>query len=208
MPKSFHLLRAFLLVVLCLQNNMQVRAQYIINIHGNEIEMSAAYNDSAMVKDPSSGRHLLMIKKPKPIKLNKEPIYSAADVSTPAMWRSNDSHFHTYLFNQLQSDLNKLSDGIYFFTIQQLLINKQGKLVYFVFNGLHKASTFNNKPAENNTGFNNNGTGDKEFIIDADGELTNPQSLIDKINRKMKALLDAAPAMQPALLNGHAVNYQ
>jgi hypothetical protein len=208
MPMPMRLLRFLLPVYFSLLIGVQAMAQNIINIHGNEIEMSAAYNDSTIVQDPSSGRNMLMIKKPIPIKLNKEPIYWANTLNTPAVFKGTDAHYHTYLFKQLQNELNKLADGIYFFSIQQFVINKQGKPVYYVFNGLHKASTFNNTPAQNNTGFNNNETSNKEMIIDSEGELANPQTLIDKLNRKMKTLLDAAPAMQPALLNGHTVNYQ
>lgn len=179
-----------------------------INYNGNTLEMSSATNDTLYVADPVSQRKVMRVTKPAPLKLNSEKIYNASEVTSGPRYTGDEGHYHTFIFNKLQKELNKLNDGIYFFSINDVIINKDGKLVYYFFDGLHKAATFNNKAAASNVGFSNYAFVDNDIITDPDGEEKNPAELVSLISQRAKNLLDNAPQMQPAMLNGNAVNYR
>lgn len=178
-----------------------------INHNGYLLEMSSAANDTVYVQDPVSGRRLMRIIRPKPLQLNREKIYNTSEITTGPKYTGDEGHYHTLIFNTLQKELNKLNDGIYYFSINDAIINKDGKLVYFVFDGLRKAATFNNKAAAANVGFSNYALEDNDIINDKEGEEKNPAVLVDLINQRVKTLLDNMPLVQPAQLNGKAVNY-
>ena len=205
MFKRTHFSALLLLIFIVLHRTETVLAQNLIHSKGNEIEMSAPANDSFLITDPASGRQWLKVLVPKPIKLNREPLYPCKLLSSPLRYKGPEASYHTFLFNQLKKELDKLADGIYFFNISILIFNKEGQLVYYSYNGLHKASTFNNKPALNNVGFNDNGT-QSEIIIDTEGETTNPDLLIDKIDNKIIKLLNKVPQMHAGQLNNNVVS--
>ncbi len=200
-------LSLLLLAILAIVNSAFSQAPAIVSINGNALEMSAKANDTIYVQDPVTGNKLTRVTKPKPLNLNGEKIYTASELTSAPKYTGDEGHYHTLIFNKLQKELNKLNDGIYYFSIDNMVINKEGKLVYFTFGGLHKAATFNNKAASANVGFSNYAFVDNDIINDTEGEEKNPVELTDLINKRVKPLLDNFPKLQPAQLNGEPVNY-
>jgi hypothetical protein len=171
--------------------------------------MSSAKDDTIYVADPVSNHVLVRVMKPQPVKLNGEQIYPSSQVTTEAKYIGDEGNFHTYIFNKLKSQLNTLVDGMYFFSISNVVISKEGKLVYYVYEGIHKAATFNNKAVNTDLGINKQTLQPygNPIILDAEDNVQ-PESK-DIINEKVKELLKN-PALQfkPAELDKKPVNYQ
>ena len=117
-----------------------------------------------------------------PIKLNGNDIYESVgdnEISKPKI-KSNDKSLADYLIRNLNSEFEQLADGKYNMIIGNVVINSQGKVVYYENKGIQKLGS------------------------DVDDAATNKKPIINKI----EALLnDKNLEFSPAIYRGKPVDY-
>lgn len=65
-----------------------------------------------------------------PIKMNGEPIYSYEKGVTP-QFPAGDGSLTKYLFNNCLKEMSALNDGDYMITVDEVVVDKAGKIVYY-----------------------------------------------------------------------------
>lgn len=151
--------------------------------------------DTFEVVDPVSGEHkiILTTRDPYPILFNNEKIYDAeelANYKSPNGYSTfksatNPTLLQEYLLTNLDREISKLKDGEYVLNIYHVVVNKEGRIVFFRFRGV------------------------EEMITQRDGFKAGQlidENLNDRFSKKVAMLLSNAPAHRPAWYNGKPVN--
>lgn len=105
----------------------------IIAFNGNRFEFNEPKKDSILVEDPQTGKieTLLISVNPVPIKMNNEEIYYNNKLSAEARPNTQEGSISVFIFQSLKKELEKLPNGQYFVQLNNLVIDKKGKLVYY-----------------------------------------------------------------------------
>jgi len=79
---------------------------------------------------------------PNPEYLNGNKIYRVNDkkINSVPKFLNARSSFPLFIFKSIQEELNKLEDGTYGFSIEDVVINKNGEVVYYDYSVLRKLS--------------------------------------------------------------------
>ncbi len=216
MPKNKHLyigsilkvcsLFCFMLVV-CINNAFAQKPTLTITHKGNVFEMQSMA-DTVIVLDPITTEISTIIQNPNPVpvKLNNMNIYAEGDVDTePSLtW----AKLVRYIVQSSNKQVSALGNGEYKLIISNVILNEQGKIVYYNFDGINKqqgreviASTDNNNINATVNGSTNN-VGVKLEWVKID-ERTNRSFAM-----QIEYLMNKAPAYQPAKVQGSAVPYR
>jgi beta-lactamase regulating signal transducer with metallopeptidase domain len=124
-----------------------------IALKGNQIAFSKAEYDTIIVQDPDSHewRTLVAGKRPKPIELNGLKVNPYFELANKPV-SSNGSCLRTMMTElNLVRYLGKLPDGKYIMRLDNVLVNKEGRIVYFENAGYYKAGgnfLSNEKPSK------------------------------------------------------------
>jgi hypothetical protein len=117
-------------------------AQQEISFNGNTFTMSPV--DTINVIDPVSGSAEILFEPPRPVSLNKEPIYRIDTLKILPAFRAGktgEQKLSAWLFDHLKSTLDTLDDGKYILSVTNAVIDKKGRLVYYEFGGIKKLVT-------------------------------------------------------------------
>jgi len=168
----------------------------IVKYRGNTIELSQQLPpDTVIVLDPSTGKQRMLVTtlNPRPIKLNGGKIYTSDDLDVkntlgePATHKSSFSYdgIKEYLLSNLSSELSKLEDGSYMLSVNNVVINEDGAIVYYEYGGLR--GTSNSYPPKPHP------------------EVDSATS--DAIGKRVGELMDNAPKHDAAHYKGNAVPF-
>jgi len=170
----------------------------IATYRGNKFEFSeAGPKDTVIVLDPVTGKEKTLIaqKSPVPLKINGERIYNYNDLegkknemgkpsNNPAGF--NKDNIKEYLITNLAGDLKSLLDNDYTMDFNYIVIDKNGKIVYFEYSGVR-------------------------IYRDPWGDKPEPKKIDkviqDKIANKVYDILNNAPAHSPATIDGNDVPF-
>lgn len=119
----------------------------IITFNGNQIEFSDKPTiDTIYAEDPITGEITMMLtqRAPEPIKLNGEKIYTPAELNRQASEGEGSTRrsaatlqtVKTYLLTNMDDFISKLEDGRYYFTMDHIIVDKEGQIVYYNIGGL------------------------------------------------------------------------
>lgn len=163
---------------------------------GNIVEYNrvSPATDTVMVQDPSTGEMRMVIgrKAPSPVKINGEPIYNNYSIRTPGKFGgdvSTQSSFSgqglkMYLLTNMQKEIKRLRNGKYQLGVQDVVIDKKGKIVFY---RLEELASVLDKPVNNSR------------VRPLDKET------LDKFAKKISTLIDKMPTNTPADIEGTPV---
>jgi len=117
------------------------QAQYFV-IKGNEAIYKnnsfklqpTGFNDSEILVDPVTGKEIKKVfELSHPVKMNGEKIYNSAEVYSSKERKTIDHLLEEYIINSLckESRLKGLKDGQINIDLNDLIIDKRGKIVYY-----------------------------------------------------------------------------
>lgn len=176
-----------LLILLCTNTGFsfdKVRKGNIIYVNGNKIEIKGFLPDTIPVLDPVTKETSLkvVIRDSLPSKLNEEPIYSDDNRSLfMPVFNGKENSMEEYIFHSLVPALNKLPDGQYSFSITNMVVDKNGKLVYYQLNDF--------------------GT---DWSMKDNASI--PDDVKTEINQRAQNALENDVSFKPAMLKGKKVN--
>ncbi len=151
-----------------------------VTYRGNTFEYAPAGKiDTVILIDPVTGKEIIKTTTidPMPIKMNGIKIYNTDEVTErPATLAANGS-FEDYMFKNLSAEFNKLPDGAYSFYINNIVVDKKGKTIYYEYGGI-KAE-------------------DRKTQI--------PPAVKTAIDKKVDPLINKAPALTPGKVNKEPV---
>lgn len=178
-----------------LSDGKRVKDGNKITYRGNVFELSSLTVDTVFVQDPVTGNMLLKIAEhePVPVKMNGDTIYQSyalnhtvgAGLNTITSKSSLKAEaIRLYLLDNMKDELKKLDNGKYWLGITNVVVDKNGDIVYFDYSGLQTES-----PMIKNVGTNN-----IDLVLQA------------KISKKVSRLLLEMPRHAPGVSNGREVN--
>ena len=196
-----------------------------VTYKGNKFEMSKSWADSIVVTDPYTGYEKMKITQtgPKPLKMNGRAILIITD-QTP-YFTGNEKDLRDYLVLNLKNELTTLGDGMYTLNIYDIVVDENGKIVYFDYKDIRRSKTAD----EVKTNIQQNHptiiyASDPQITVNINDPKTgvptpmklrknnNPSNYgeIDNtiqatIFKKVCKLMDVAPSFKPAKVNGKAV---
>jgi len=102
-----------------------------VTYRGNTFTLSEATHDTVEVMDPSTGATTtkVVIKDPTPVKMNGKPIVENA--KEQAKYTGGDKDLRKYMLTNMRQELGNLKDGCYKLDISDIVIDENGKIVYF-----------------------------------------------------------------------------
>ena len=113
----------------------QAQRQFIYR--GNQFIMSKS--DTMLTTDPVTGISEKMTIAPRPVMMNGEQIYTTDALKTfPFLKSAGDKKISVYLFDKLKRQLSALDDGNYIVSIDNVVLDKKGRLVYYELKGIKK----------------------------------------------------------------------
>ncbi len=197
--KQFIIIPVILLSMLCFSQNAFSWAApqkngNKVTYRGNVIEFPAPSKpDTTEVVESVTGEHAIVIttREPVPILLNNEKVYNDNELKYGSEGRYikksalSDQALKEYLLNNMIKEIRKLEDGMYRMRIKDVVINKDGDIVYFEFDDFFK-------------------------ILESDGVRNKAEPMPDKLQdvfaKKVAVLLNNAPKHEPAVYDGKKVH--
>jgi len=180
------------------------KAQTYVAYKGNTFTFSNS--DQAHVYNPVTGHAEPGSIPAHPIAMNDAPVYDLRKITDgPVVPQDNGKaiKLSEYLVIKLQPELAQLEDGLYILQINYAVIDTQGRLAYYKFNGLKQQLS---SPVKIN---NTKADIDGHTLTEVSFTFTNnniDQVLCRRINEQAKQLLEHPPAMIPAQMSGARVN--
>lgn len=107
-----------------------------IKFNGNEIELISNPSDTIYVENIETGEREMKISMPDPlpISMNGKTIINETHI-TPLPERSLSEYFIDFVL-QNKTIFNQLSDGHYYLNPRHFVINEEGKIMYYKFEGI------------------------------------------------------------------------
>jgi bla regulator protein blaR1 len=180
--KMFIFIPLAMVCIICFSKNSfskrNERNGNIVQYRGNTFEYSAKQRfDTVLLTDPVTGQQSGKVVKHDPIpeKMNGNRIYLPSELSSQPQSYAQNGSIPDYLFKNLSKYLDKLPDGTYRLDINNIVIDPNGKIVYFEGIGLCRTT-------------DTRALGMKELIA-----------------QKTDDILNNAPALKPGKANGHSV---
>ena len=183
------------------------RPTQTITHKGNVFEI-LSMADTVTVLDPITTEISTIIENPNPVpvKLNYMNIYAKGDVDTePSLtW----AKLVRYIVQSSNQHVSALGNGEYQLNISNVILNAQGKIVYYNFDGINKQQGREViAPADNNN-INATVNGSTNFV----GRKFEWVKIDERTNRsfatQVEYLISKAPAYKPAKVQGSAVPYR
>ncbi len=102
-----------------------------VTYRGNTFTLSEPMHDTVEMIDPVSGNTTtkVIIKDPTPIKMNGKTIVEYPN--EPARYTGGDKDLRKYLLTNMREELGNLKEGYYKLEISDIIIDANGKIVYF-----------------------------------------------------------------------------
>lgn len=137
---------ALLIVICCLSGYCMAQHSDnnsgAITFKGNSFKLGTEkIKDTIVVTDPVSGveKTVFYFRAPEPIAINGEKIYNINEVSVPPQSYIPGTAFEQYILNNLtnESIMRSLPDGIIHIALDDIIIDKAGRIVFYNFNGVN-----------------------------------------------------------------------
>lgn len=196
----------FIFLVFCWYSNAGAQSRdnfiypkdSIVEVNGNRIVL-AAHIDTILAKDPITGDVQMswdytgyrsekfpgkIVLTPIPVLLNNEKIYSiysSEEIKHCGETKKANRYMTDYLVRKMKHYYKKLSQAGYNADIRNIVINKQGDIVYYEYSGLQKTDPANKEMV------------DKKYL--------------DKANRKAIKTLNSL-RMTPATIKDQPIAYR
>ncbi len=155
-----------------------------VTYRGNKFEYSKQKDPDTLFRtNPTTGEEesMVMWTDPTLIKMNDAKLYNSDEFTTPQQPMENEKSIEEYLLSNISSDIATLSNGLYRISMNEVIVDDKGKVVFYKYNGV--------------------------FGRDKDGERIEIDSVIrQKLDEKINLLMSNVPDRIPAKLNGKAVN--
>jgi len=115
-----------------------------VRFKGNDFEL-AATTDTQLVQEPTTGKWETVISKKEstPLKMNGVKIYTMPYMHQPKL-KTKEESLGDYIEKNMKQDLDKLIQAGYNFKLNKVVIDENGKIVYYEYSGLYKVAVFNN----------------------------------------------------------------
>jgi hypothetical protein len=91
---------------------------------------------------------ITMSDKQRPATLNGEKLYSHSLMATAPQYRDKDTTLRFYILSNLKADFNNLPDGIYNFNLTDIVVDKEGRIVYSRYGGVEMAKRKGAAPSD------------------------------------------------------------
>ena len=160
----------------------------VVTYRGNKFTLIALPNDTVTMIDPVTGKEVTKIIMHDtipnyPDKVNGEKIYPNWTLQTPATVNAANGKIEEYLVKKLTPTFNKLPDGNYYLDISNVVVDKNGKVIYYNYGGFRE--------------YDHNDDNDSNPKI--------PKNILDAISKKIDPLMANAPKMNPGKVDGKNV---
>lgn len=154
---------------------------------GYEVTLNYHKKDTALVVDPVTGDQIMKVRQHvlNPVVANGEPIYHYADVTKHSEQRRDREPLEDYILHKLAKRLKALPDGSYRIKMDNMVVNKDGEIVYYELDGIV-------------------GIDGHAWYRDA---MFVPATIKLPIDNEVKAIVNNAPSLKPAKINGKRVYY-
>jgi hypothetical protein len=151
----------------------------IVTFKGNEFELSAP-KEAFAIKEKGKTEKMQIRIEPYPIKMNGQKIYK--DNNVQPVYKGPGGDLSKYAYEKLAEDLKQLEDGMYGVTVFNLIVDENGKVVYYDFPGIRRSSSY---------------PGGSGAPISDD--------IKKSIDKKVYAILEGRPEFAPATAEGKPV---
>ncbi len=184
------------------------RSGNIITYKGNRFEMSEKRFDTVTIIDPIEGKEVTRIegRDARPITMNGKPI--AAQVDQQPYYTGDTKDLGKHLLINLKDELSKLKNGQYTLGINDVVVDENGKVVYFDYGNVSGRVTDDEMAkvaAQTHTAMTNASDTGKHGVVFEEIP-TKPVEISKKdqdyIFNKVCRLMETAPVFKPATLNG------
>ncbi len=119
-----------------------------VTYKGNTFELYAPPGDTVYIENPMTGKMEMKVMKiePAPIKMNNIQLLTADDVEEiPVLKGTPDNRLMAGASGQNRALLEKLEDGEYRISVRQLVVGKEGEILYFKWDGIENTKWENGK---------------------------------------------------------------
>ncbi len=112
-----------------------------VTYRGNKFELSEEKIDTVILIDPVTNQESTKIfrKDPTPVKMNGQPIVHETDKDP--YYTGNDKGLRDFLIKGLKKELSKLDNGSYRLDISNIIVDANGKIVYFDYRDMKRSKT-------------------------------------------------------------------
>lgn len=138
----------FLLGFLAFTSNVvMAQSNQNISFKGNSFELFTQPRDTFYIENIETGQREMKITRVEviPIKMNGAAIAKGDEMQSPPLPERSMDEYFIDLVNQNKNLFNQLSDGQYRINPRHFVISKEGKIMYYTFEGVEKM----NEPKEN-----------------------------------------------------------
>ncbi len=108
---------------------------------GYRFVFSEAKTDTYTIPDPVTRQPLLRLATtiPQPVKVNDTAIADAP--AKRPKYKGNNDDLRAYLLHNMETELGKLYDGEYYLGIRDILVDVNGRIIYFGYEGIRHAKS-------------------------------------------------------------------
>lgn len=170
----------------------------VITVNNNQLTL-AAHIDSIYATDPITGQHMIVLEyhghrsvlhndsiklHRVPVLLNGSQIYSPlkhTDIEHYTQLDNSNQYLIEYLTKKMRRHYRRIEKAGYNADIRNIVVNREGAIVYYEYSGLYQTDTFNDKQLNNR--------------------------FTHRMNRKTERLLDKVE-LQPAMLGEDTIAYR
>ncbi|MCW3124207.1 MAG: hypothetical protein JWQ38_3699 [Flavipsychrobacter sp.] len=192
-----------ILSLILLLTSVSVFSQTTETVNGNTFTFSSA--ETATVMDPIAGKSYDEVFPPRPLTMNGEVIYNASNLMTLPGYKKESGKelkLSELLFDAVKDELQTLDDGEYILDIDNAVISKEGKLVYYKYKGVWQLVA---RRVAANTDAKEKMTGFVRVTMDPEDQNI-PVTIKNTINSKITNLLEHLPACTPGTISKKPVN--
>jgi len=206
-----------ILCILCFTNNVfsddRKRVGNVVTYKGNKITIETLIDSEIVVESKTGEKSYVVTKMEKVSLFNGRKVYIENSENSTADYpitKYGEEYLQKYLTDKLRNEINKLDEGTYKVAVFQIVVDENGKVVYYENEGLRRDANFGpdvityDNPADKN----------KEEKLVKDGTYKKAVYLkkIDpklkkRIESKVNVAMDIAPILKPFIVNGKKVPY-
>jgi len=110
-----------------------------VTYNGNKFRMSESKTDTIMMMDPVSGDTMTQVVAtvPTPVEMNGQKIYTSSEAS-PAGYIAGSNTLEEVVNKTAAAEMTSLPDGDYWIDMNNVVVNENGKVVFYEFRGLRR----------------------------------------------------------------------
>jgi len=215
--KKIIALPLIILCVLCFTNNVfsddRKRDGDIITYKGNKFKLETL-RDTIQMTNPETGKAEIRVTEIQRISLfNSKKIYQETPENSGAEYpvtKYGQERLEKHITNKIRTEISKLDDGTYKVAVLQIIVDENGKIVYFENDGLRRDVSFGFDVIT----YDDLADKEKEEKLVKDGVYRKAvylkkidPALRKRIEDKVSTAMASAPILKPLIVNGKKVPY-